>query len=101
MLGWYRIPLKSAPKTVAVDWLAFYQTAKFGEEKWAINTAALLKVHKLLTRSTRRCCAHHAGLSGWRYLVFSKTAIKAGHSSVVEMTPALPGTCCASAQARG
>ncbi len=29
----HRIPLKSVPKTVAVDWLAFYQTAKFGEDK--------------------------------------------------------------------
>jgi hypothetical protein len=25
---------------VAVDWLAFYQTARFGEEKWAINYLA-------------------------------------------------------------
>ena len=23
VLGWYRIPLKTAPKTVGVDWLAF------------------------------------------------------------------------------
>ncbi|MGD2026535.1 MAG: hypothetical protein PVI99_01855 [Anaerolineales bacterium] len=24
VLGWYRIPLRTAPKVVAVDWLAFY-----------------------------------------------------------------------------
>jgi hypothetical protein len=24
LLGWYRIPLRTAPKVVAVDWLAFY-----------------------------------------------------------------------------
>jgi hypothetical protein len=50
VLGWYRIPLKSAPKTVAVDYLAFYQTAKFGEEKWSINYAAAVRGHELTTR---------------------------------------------------
>ena len=49
MLGWYRIPLKTAPKLVAVDWLAFYQTAKFGEDKWAINYVAPVKGHELAT----------------------------------------------------
>ena len=51
MLGWHRIPLKSPLKTVAVDWLAFYQTAKFGAEKLAINHAAPVKGHKLTTRA--------------------------------------------------
>jgi len=51
VLGWYRIPLKTAPKTVAVDWLAFYQTAKFGDEKWAINFVAPVLGHELTTRA--------------------------------------------------
>jgi hypothetical protein len=51
ILGWYRIPLKTAPKTVAVDWLAFYQTAKFGDEKWAINYIAPVHGHELTTRA--------------------------------------------------
>src|SRR3990172_5170000 len=51
VLGWYRIPLKNAPKTVAVDWLAFYQTAKFGDEKWAINYIAPVRGHELATRA--------------------------------------------------
>jgi hypothetical protein len=46
----HRIPLKSAPKTVAVDYLAFYQTAKFGDEKWAINYVAPVRGHELTTR---------------------------------------------------
>jgi hypothetical protein len=50
VLGWYRIPFKHAPKTVAVDYLAFYQTAKFGAEKWAINYAAPVRGHELTTR---------------------------------------------------
>jgi len=51
VLGWYRIPVKTAPRTVAVDWLAFYQTAKFGEEKWAVNYAAPVRGHELTTRA--------------------------------------------------
>jgi len=51
VLGWYRIPFKTAPKTVAVDWLAFYQTARFGEEKWAINYLAPVRGHELTTRA--------------------------------------------------
>jgi hypothetical protein len=31
LLGWYRIPLRTAPKVVAVDYLAFYQPSSFGE----------------------------------------------------------------------
>jgi len=51
VLGWYRIPLKTAPKTVAVDYLAFYQTAKFGDDKWAINYIAPVRGHELTTRA--------------------------------------------------
>ncbi|MBL8056091.1 MAG: hypothetical protein JNK29_05300 [Anaerolineales bacterium] len=50
VLGWYRIPYRSAPKTVAVDWLAFYQTAQFGAEKWSIRYAAPVRGHELTTR---------------------------------------------------
>lgn len=31
LLGWYRIPLKFAPKVVSMDYLVFYQPASFGE----------------------------------------------------------------------
>lgn len=51
VLGWYRIPYKKAPKTVAVDWIAFYQTAKFGDEKWAIHYIAPVLGHELVSRA--------------------------------------------------
>ncbi len=51
VLGWYRIPYKKAPKTVSVDRIAFYQTARFGEEKWAVNYAAPVLGHELVTRA--------------------------------------------------
>ncbi len=51
LLGWYRIPLAKAPKVVAVDYLAFYQTAAFGAEKWRIQTIAPVLGHELTTRA--------------------------------------------------
>ncbi len=50
MLGWYRIPLRSAPKVIAVDYLAFYQTGAFGEEKWQVKYVAQALGHELTTR---------------------------------------------------
>lgn len=51
LLGWYRIPLRSAPKVIAVDYLAFYQTGAFEEQKWAIQYLAPVKGHELCTRA--------------------------------------------------
>lgn len=51
LLGWYRIPLRSAPKVIAVDYLAFYQTAAFGEDKWRINFLTPVRGHELTTRA--------------------------------------------------
>jgi len=50
LLGWYRIPLRTAPKVVAVDYLAFYQTSAFGEERWRIHKIAPVRGHELTTR---------------------------------------------------
>lgn len=50
VLGWYRIPLRFSPKVVAVDYLAFYQTAAFGGEKWRIQYIAPVNGHELTTR---------------------------------------------------
>jgi hypothetical protein len=48
---WYRIPAKYAPEPVPnIDWIAFYQTKIFGEDKWAIHYYARVKGHELLTR---------------------------------------------------
>jgi len=51
VLGWYRIPLKSAPKIISVDYVAFYQTGNFPKsERWQIRQIAPLKGHELTTR---------------------------------------------------
>jgi len=51
LLGWYRIPLRSAPKVISVDYLAFYQTGAFGDEKWRIQYYAPVNGHELTTRA--------------------------------------------------
>ncbi|OGO35037.1 MAG: hypothetical protein A2Z16_11965 [Chloroflexi bacterium RBG_16_54_18] len=50
VLGWYRIPLRSAPKVISIDYLAFYQTAAFEEQKWRIQYLAPYRGHELTTR---------------------------------------------------
>jgi hypothetical protein len=50
LLGWYRIPLRTAPKVVAVDYLAFYQPASFGERGGQIEYVAEVRGHELTTR---------------------------------------------------
>ncbi len=44
LLGWYRIPFRTAPKVVAVDYLAFYQPGSF---EWT----ASVRGHELATRA--------------------------------------------------
>jgi hypothetical protein len=50
LLGWYRIPLRTAPKVVAVDYLAFYQPSSFGERGGQIEFVAEVHGHELTRR---------------------------------------------------
>ena len=51
LLGWYRIPFRTAPKVVAVDYLAFYQPGSFGEQGGQIGYIAEVRGHELTTRA--------------------------------------------------
>ena len=48
---WYRIPVKHAPADYLADYLAFYLTADFGDEKWAIHEYAAVRGHELVRRA--------------------------------------------------
>jgi hypothetical protein len=49
--GWYRIPVKHAPPATAEsDYVAFYFTRAFGEERWAIHWYAPVRGHELVRR---------------------------------------------------
>jgi hypothetical protein len=48
--GWYRVPLARVPPRFAADYLAFYQTAAFGAERWSVRWYAPLLRLRLVTR---------------------------------------------------
>ncbi len=48
--GWYRVPYSGAPRGVYFEYVAFYFTAAFGEQKWAVHYYARRLGHELLTR---------------------------------------------------
>ncbi|MEN9938315.1 MAG: hypothetical protein RLZZ387_4894 [Chloroflexota bacterium] len=48
--GWYRVPVRRAPRAVAAEFLAFYQTAAFGPERWAVRLLARVLRVSLATR---------------------------------------------------
>jgi hypothetical protein len=50
LLGWYRIPVQTAPKTVQVDWLAFYLPGSFGDQRWSVRYLARVRGHELVAR---------------------------------------------------
>ena len=50
VLGWYRIPIRTAPRILNVDFLAFYQPASFSDRKWKIEFLAPVIGHELTTR---------------------------------------------------
>ncbi|MBT3336925.1 MAG: hypothetical protein HN391_03290 [Anaerolineae bacterium] len=51
LLGWYRVPLRTAPKVLSVDYLAFYQPAAFGARGGQIEFIAPVHGHELATRA--------------------------------------------------
>jgi hypothetical protein len=48
--GWYRIPAGHAPRGVFFEYVAFYFTAAFGPEKWAVHYYARCLGHELAVR---------------------------------------------------
>lgn len=49
--GWYRVPVRHAPEcTTDAAALAFYFTAAFGEDKWAIHWYTEVRGHELVRR---------------------------------------------------
>jgi hypothetical protein len=51
ILGWYRIPSRTAPRILNVDFLAFYQPASFQARRWRIEFLAPVLGHELTTRA--------------------------------------------------
>jgi hypothetical protein len=69
--GWYRIPAKKAPQGVPyIDYLAFYFTAKFGNDRHAIHYYAGVEGHELVTRHDLiPDQPNHARANAWYYKI--------------------------------
>lgn len=50
ILGWYRIPSRTAPRILNVDFLAFYQPGSFKSRRWRIEFLAPVLGYELTTR---------------------------------------------------
>ncbi len=50
--GWYRIPWDRAPRRIGADFLAFYQTGAFDEQRWAITYYSPITRYRLVSRRT-------------------------------------------------
>jgi hypothetical protein len=48
--GWYRVPLAHLPRQFAAEYLALYQTAAFGVERWAVRYYAPVLRYRIATR---------------------------------------------------
>jgi len=48
--GWYRLPEDRAPRGATFEYVAFYFTAAFGDQAWAVHYYARRLGHELLTR---------------------------------------------------
>jgi hypothetical protein len=48
--GWYRIPYQRAPARVGADYLAFYHTKAFSEQRWAVCYYAPVRRYRVLSR---------------------------------------------------
>lgn len=48
--GWYRIPLKRAPRRIAAEFMAFYQTSAFGAQGCAVNFYASVRRFQIVSR---------------------------------------------------
>ena len=48
--GWYRIPENKAGRGAFFEYVAFYFTTAFGEQKWAIHYYARVLGHEMVTR---------------------------------------------------
>ena len=69
--GWYRIPLARAPRALHAEYLAFYQTAVFGPERWAVRYLAEVRSVGIATRAALLPAEAGHPRAGERYLRFA------------------------------
>jgi len=48
--GWYRIPVRRAPAQIGAEYIAFYHSAVFAQDRWSIRYYAAVRGYRLATR---------------------------------------------------
>ena len=48
---WYRVPLARAPQPIAAHYLAFYLSARFGADRWAVRWFCAVEAVRIATRA--------------------------------------------------
>jgi len=75
--GWYRIPLARAPRALHAEYLAFYQTAVFGSERWAVRYLAEVCAVSIATRAALLPAEAGHPRAGQRYYRFTLEPLRA------------------------
>lgn len=69
--GWYRVPVERVRVSLAVNYLAFYQTAAFNTERWAVRYLAAINQVTLAYRYELIPGEPHHPRAAMRYYRFS------------------------------
>jgi hypothetical protein len=69
--GWYRIPLARAPRALHAEYLAFYQTAVFSSQRWAVRYLAAVRAISIATRAALLPAEANHPRAGERYYRFA------------------------------
>ena len=83
VLGWYRIPYCRLPKTIDVEYLVFYRTARLGAEKRAIHYVAPVLGHELTTRAELLWDEPDHPRAGWTELHLPENTLREQPESVL------------------
>jgi hypothetical protein len=75
--SWYRIPLARAPRALHAEYLAFYQTAAFGAERWAVRYIAAVRAVSIATRAALLPDEPQHPRAGERYYRFALGPLQA------------------------
>ena len=86
--GWYRIPVKRAPRRVAADYLAFYQTRAFGEEAYAVRYYAPVRRFHVARRA--ELLPDEPDHPRWRGLLSNRNRLAGAAGTAYPQPPAAP-----------
>ncbi|HEU5087064.1 MAG TPA: hypothetical protein VFT99_06450 [Roseiflexaceae bacterium] len=74
---WYRVPLARAPQPIAAHYLAFYLSARFGADRWAVRWFCAVEAVRITTRAELLPAEHAHPRAAQRYYRFALGPLEA------------------------